>query len=270
MVGRLIRTAVVVVLGVVWLIPIYLMLVNAFVPAAEYTGRPSWAPTGFDFFGNVAIAWEASGLGLGLANSLVYATVSAALAVMVAALAAFAVVIMPMGRPALWFWLIYAGTLLPLQIFLAPLFKVYVATGTYDTTLGMVIIYAAICVPFAFFVTRNFLTTMPAEITEAAQLDGAKWGRIFFQIHLPLLKSALFAAFIFQFTWVWNDYLFGITLTTSPDRRPVMAALAEINGGFAALGPPVVLAAALVASIPTVILFLSFQRFFVSSLRATA
>lgn len=270
MVGRLIRNTIVVVLGVLWLIPLYLMIVNSFVPAAEYRGRPSWLPDGFDFFGNVAIAWQESGLGMGLANSLLYAVVSAGIAVVVAALAAFAVVVMPMSRPMLWFWLIYTGTLLPLQIFIAPLFKVYVGTGIYDTTLGMVLIYGAICVPFAFFVTRNFLTTMPPEITEAAQLDGAQWGRIFFQIHLPLLRSALFAAFIFQFTWVWNDYLFGITLTTSPDRRPVMSALAEINGGFAALGPPVVLAAALVASIPTVILFLSCQRFFVSSLRATA
>ena len=134
----------------------------------------------------------------------------------------------------------------------------------------MILIYSAICIPFAFFIVRNYLTTLPPEVAEAAKLDGAGWTRLFFQIHLPLIRSSLFAAFIFQFTWVWNDLLFGITLTTSPDRRPVMAALAEINGGFVNVGPPVVLAAALVASLPTVVLFLACQRFFVSSLRASA
>jgi multiple sugar transport system permease protein len=269
MIGRISRNVFVIFFAALWLVPIYLMVVNAFVPAAEYTGQPTWLPSGFGFFDNLAIAWTQSGLGAGMLNSLVYSTVSAGTAVFAAALAGFAVVVMPTRRPTVWFGLIYLGTLLPLQIFLAPLFKSYVSTKLYDTNLGMILIYAAICVPFAFFIVRNFLTTLPPEITEAAQLDGAGWGRLFFRIHLPLIKSSLFAAFIFQFTWVWNDLLFGITLTTSPDRRPVMAALAEISAGFSSLGPPVVLAAAIIASLPTVVLFLSCQRFFVSSLKAT-
>lgn len=269
MTGRIMRTVFIVALAVLWLVPVYLLIVNALVPADEYAGAPTWLPGGDGFLENVQVAWSESGLGLGMMNSLVYALTSAGLAVFAAALAGFAVVIMTVRRPTLWFWLIYLGTLLPLQIFLAPLFQTYVSLGVYDTTLGMVLIYSAICVPFAFFVVRNYLTTVPPEITEAAQLDGSGWFRLFFRIHLPLIKSALFAAFIFQFTWVWNDLLFGITLTTSPDRRPVMAALAEIDGGFSSLGPPVALAAALVASLPTVVLFLSCQRFFVSSLRPT-
>lgn len=268
MAGRVIRNTFVIVFAVLWLIPIYLMIVNAFVPAADYTGAPTWVPTGVGFLDNLSIAWNQSGLGLGIANSLLYASVSAALAVFAAALAGFAVVVMPTRRPTVWFWLIYLGTLLPLQIFLAPLFKAYVGLKVYDTSLGMILIYSAICVPFAFFIVRNFLTTLPPEITEAAKLDGAGWARLFFRIHFPLIRSSLFAAFIFQFTWVWNDLLFGITLTTSPDRRPVMAALAEISAGFSSLGPPVVLAAAIAASLPTVVLFLLCQRFFVSSLKA--
>jgi multiple sugar transport system permease protein len=267
MIGRLLRAVFVTAFALLWLTPIYLMIVNAFVPTAEYSGAPTWLPSGFGFFDNLAIAWTESGLGAGMLNSLLYATVSAGIAVLAAALAAFAIVVMPSRFPAVWFWLIYVGTLLPLQIFLAPLFKAYVGATLYDTNLGMILIYGAICIPFAFFIVRNVLTTLPPEITEAAQLDGAGWHRLFWRIHVPLVKSSLFAAFIFQFTWVWNDLLFGITLTTSPDRRPVMAALAEISGGFSSFGPPVVLAAAVVASLPTVALFLSCQRFFVSSLR---
>lgn len=261
------RVTFIVVMALLWLTPVYLLFVNAFVPVKEYTGSPSWVPAGFGFFDNLALAWNSSGLGEGVMNSLLYATVSAGVAVLAAALAGFAVIVMPAKRPTLWFWAIYLGTLLPLQIFLAPLFKGYVSAGIYDTQIGMVLIYAAICVPFAFFIVRNFLTTLPKEVTEAAQLDGASWLRLFTRIHLPLAKSSLFAAFIFQFTWVWNDLIFGITLSTSPNIRPVMAALAEINGGYSSLGPPVVLAAAIVVSLPTVVLFLACQRFFVSSLK---
>jgi multiple sugar transport system permease protein len=254
-------------MAAIWLVPTYLLVVNACVPVADYSGRPRWAPSGFGLFGNIGKALGSASLGEGMVNSLVYSGLSAAVAVFVAALAGFALVIMRPKRPALWFWLIYMGTLLPLQIFLLPLFGAYVRLRVYDTQLGMILVYAAICVPFAFFIIRNFLTVVPLEIAEAAKIYGASYARMFFRIHLPLVKSSLFAAFIFQFTWVWNDLLFGIVLTTSPDRRPVMAALAAINGGFVNLGPPVVLAAALVVSLPTVVLFLACQRFFASSLR---
>ncbi|GGH50191.1 carbohydrate ABC transporter permease [Microbacterium album] len=267
MAGRIIRYLVLGALAVLWLIPLYLLVVNAFTPSAEYSGQPTWVPNGFGFFDNLSIAWTSSGLGAGVLNSLVYATVSAGAAVLAAAAAGFAVVVMRTRFRTLWFWVIYMGTLLPLQIFLIPLFRGYVALDIYDTHLGLILIYAAICVPFAFFIMRNFLTTLPKEVSEAAQLDGAGWWRLFTRIHLPLSKSALFAAFIFQFTWVWNDLLFGITLTATPTARPVMAALAEVSNGFSSLGPPVVLAAAIAVSLPTIVLFLACQRFFVSSLR---
>lgn len=264
---RYLRNTMLVLLALVWLVPTYLLVVNAFTPSHEYDGSPDWWPSGFGFVENLSEAWSSAELGLGITNSLIYSTASAGLAVFAAALASFAVVVMPTRRRGLWFWLIYTGTLLPLQIFLAPLFKGFVGVNLYDTQLGMVLIYSALCVPFAFFVVRNYLITIPPEITEAAQLDGAGWFRLFWQIHLPLAKSSLLAAFVFQFTWVWNDLLFGITLSTSPNIRPVMAAIAELNGGYSSLGPPVVLSAALLVSLPTVVLFLAFQRFFASSLK---
>lgn len=265
--SRILRNTCLIVLAMAWLLPTYLLIVNAISPSEDYDGSPDWIPSGFGYFDNLSEAWHSADLGLGLYNSLLYSTLSAGVAVLAAALASFAVIVMPVRRRGLWFWLIYSGTLLPLQIFLAPLFKAFVGVNLYDTQLGMVLIYAALCVPFAFFVVRNYLTTVPQEVTEAALLDGAGWSRLFWQIHLPLAKSSLLAAFVFQFTWVWNDLLFGITLSTSPNIRPVMAALAELNGGYSSLGPPIVLSAALFVSLPTVVLFVAFQRFFVSSLK---
>lgn len=264
---KILRNVALSLLALIWLVPVYLLVVNAMTPVAEYDGSPTWWPTGLGFVGNLQKAWTSAELGLGFYNSLIYATASAAIAAFAAAMASFAVIVMPTRHRGLWFWVIYTGTLLPLQIFLAPLFKAYVGVDFYDTQIGMILIYAALCVPFSFFILRNYLTTVPVEISEAAQLDGAGWFRLFWLIHMPMAKASLLAAFVFQFTWVWNDLLFGITLSTSPNIRPVMAALAQLNGGFSSLGPPVVLSAALAVSIPTIVLFLVFQRFFVSSLK---
>ncbi|MEE6288821.1 carbohydrate ABC transporter permease [Georgenia sp. MJ173] len=253
--------------SVIWLVPVYLLVVNAMTPVSSYEGQATWWPQGLGLIENLTVAWEQASLGTGLLNSLLYATAAGFVAVILAALAAFAAVVMPSKRPTMWFWIIYSGTLLPLQIFLPPLFRSYNELRIYDTQMGLLLIYTAICIPFAYFLLRNYLTTVARELGEAAQLDGASWPRVFFQIHLPIIRSSLVAAFIFQFTWVWNDLLFGLTLSTSPEIRPVMAALAQLTGGLYNVGPPVALAAALVVSIPTVVLFLSSTRFFASSLR---
>jgi len=268
--GRVIRNVLIVITAVAWLIPSYLIVINAFTPVVSYTGSPNWWVDSVGLFGNIRKAFAATNVGHGMLNSLMYAALGGLLAVLVSALASFAVVVMPARRPTLWFWVIYVGTILPLQAFLSPLFNGYAKLSLYDTQYGMLLIYTALSVPFAFFVIRNYMTTIPRSMVEAAHMDGAGWLRTFLRIHLPLARSALAAAFIFQFTWIWNDLLFGITLSTSPNVRPVMATLADLTGNYSTVGPPVVLAGALVASLPTVVLFFAFQRFFVSSLKLTA
>ncbi len=267
MLGRTIRNIAVIVLSLLWLVPTYLLIVNGVSSVKGFTGTAHWLPTSFGFFDNVSTAWSVGSFGPAMLNSLIYAVVSGGLAVLVASLAGFAVVAMPSRRPAFWFWVIYAGTLFPLQMFLRPLFSSYAKLNLYDTRLGLFIIYTAMCIPFAFFVMRNYLAAVPREMVEAARIDGAPWWRVFASVHFPLGRPAMAAAFIFQFVWVWNDLLFGITLSFSPGVRPLMAALAGLQGNYSTVGPPVVLAGALIVSLPTVILFFAFQRLFVSSLR---
>lgn len=257
-------------LSILWLIPTYVIVVNATVSTSAYTGTASWWFHDTDFIGNITAAFEVAAVGQGMLNSLLYAVVAGGAAVLIAAAASFAVVIMSVKRPVVWFWTIYMGTILPLQIFLAPLFDAYSSLGIYDTQYGMLLIYTAITIPFAFFIIRNYMTTVASEMREAAQLDGAGWWRMFFSVHLPLARSSLIAAFIFQFTWVWNDLIFGLTLSTSDNIRPVMATLAGLNNNYSTVGPPAALAGALVASLPTIIVFFAFQRYFVTSLKLSA
>ncbi|MFI1676144.1 carbohydrate ABC transporter permease [Streptomyces sp. NPDC020607] len=268
--GRAVRNVFVSGCVVLWLIPLYLLVVNALTPAVEYAGKPEWTVQGFDLWRNVQTAWDVAGIGDSFQASLLYAVVCGLVAVLVAAMAAFAVVVLPIPRPAFWFWLIYSGTLFPLQMFLAPLFGLYADANLYDTRLGLMLVYAAWAVPFAFFLIRNQMTTMSPELTEAALLDGASFGRIFWRIHVPLMKAGLGAAFIFQFTAVWNDLLLGITLSRSPDVQPVMATLTTLNNAYASTGPPVILAGALIVSVPTLLLFLVFRGLFLRGITASA
>lgn len=261
------RTVAVVGLSLIWLVPVYLIVVNAITDQSQYSGTPRWFPGKFGFFGNLKSAWDAANFGQTAVNSLIYATFCAAAAVLVATLAAYALVALDLRRPSVWFWVIYSGTLLPLQVFARPLFLAEADVNLYDTKWGLEIVYVALCIPFAMFVVRNVLVTVPREIPEAARLDGAGWFRMFLHVHLPLARSAMAAAFVFQFVYIWNELFFGITLSISPNVQPVMTSLATLEGPYSTTSQPAVLAVAIVVALPTILLFLGFQRFFVSSLK---
>lgn len=265
--GSVAQTSAVLALALIWLVPVYLIIVNAITDQSQYQGSPRWAPGHFGFFGNLKSAWNTANFGQTTVNSLIYATFCAGAAVLIATLAAYALVALDLRRPTVWFWIIYSGTLLPLQVFARPLFLAEAKVNLYDTKWGLSIVYVALCIPFAMFVVRNVLVTVPQEIPEAARLDGANWFQMFRYVHLPLARSAMAAAFVFQFVYIWNELFFGITLSISPGVQPVMASLAGLEGPYSTVSQPAVLAVAIVVALPTIVLFLGFQRFFVSSLK---
>lgn len=260
------KNILIIALSLIWLAPTYLIFVNAFTAADDYDGTVAWFPKSLALFDNISKVWVAGDLGSAMLHSFLYAVVAGAIAVLVASLAGFAITAVPGGHKTFWFWLIYSGALFPVQAFLRPLFSGYAATGLYNTQLGLYLIYVTTCIPFSFFIMRNHMLTIPPEVAEAAQLDGTGWWTLFSRFYLPLSKSALAAAFIFQFVWVWNELLFGITFSYGENIRPVMAALAGLQSSYGTVGPPVILAGALLVSIPTVTVFLAFQRVFAASL----
>lgn len=266
--GEVGRRATLTVLGLIWLFPVYLIVITALRPANSFNPSRAWVPAAqLGLWGNVVRAWNASEIGQSLGSSLVYSVLAPALACLIGALAGYAIVVLRMRHGFFWFMVIFGGTIFPSQMLLIPLFVSYAKVGLYDNRIGMIIIYTAISAPFAAFVMRNFFTNVAFSIFEAARLDGASTLRIFAQLYLPLARSALAAVFILEFTFVWNDLLFGLTLTQSESTRPVMTALAALQSDVYAGTPvPVALAAGLIVSLPPVILFLATQRFFAHGL----
>jgi multiple sugar transport system permease protein len=263
----MIRRLVLGALGLMWLIPVYLLLVNAFRPSTEYDASRIWVPdSNFGLVDNVKLAWDAADLGPSILSTLLYSVVSPVAAVVVGAMAGFAIVVLRLRAGFWWFMLLFGGTIFPIQMLLIPLFLGYSSADLYDRRPGLLLVYTAVCVPLAALVMRSFFTGVAYSIYEAGRVDGASVWRIFWRVYLPLSVPALGAVVILEFAFVWNDLLFGLTLSQTETVRPVMTALSALSSAYSGSTVPVVLAAGLVMSLPTVLVFLGAQRIFARGL----
>ncbi len=265
--SQTLRKIVLLVMGFVWILPIYLMIANATKSADQYGVLSVWSMGGFDgLAANFSEAWDRGRISDGVLSTAIYAVVSPLIAVIIGAMAGYAMIALRIRHAFFWFVLIFSSTVFPLQMVLMPLFIGYVDADIYDTRLGLILIYTVISVPFSAFVMRNFFSGISYSLFEAATLDGACTWTTFWRIYLPMSTSALFAVFILQATFVWNDLLLGLTLSQSETVRPVMPALAALQSTYGGSTMPVVLAGGLIVSLPTVALFLATQRFFAKGL----
>ena len=264
MASRVTRYGILGFLGILWLLPIYLLVANAGKLTTEYSGTTLWLPGNLPaLFSNIVDVFTTTDVPSGLWATLIYAVIAPFIAVALGAGVGYAVIVLKLKDGFFWFFIVFCGTVFPLQIMVIPLFSAYSQIGLFDTTIGMIIVYSVVSTPFSAFVMRNFFAGIAETVFEAAVVDGAGPGRIFTKIFLPMSRSALVVVFILQATWVWNDLLLALILTQSESTRPVMPLLTSLNalqGGGAAY--TVVLTAALLVSIPTAVLFMFTQKFF--------
>lgn len=264
MISKVVRTVVLGLAGLLWLLPVYLLLANAGKSNSTFSGDALWLPGSLaGLWGNIVDVFTTTDVPAGFGASAIYAIVAPLIAVVLGAAVGFAVIVLRLRHGFFWFFVLFCGTVFPLQMMVIPWFDAYAQSGLFDTVPGMVIIYAIVALPFSAFVMRNFFAGIADSVYEAALVDGAGPWRIFTRIYLPMSVSALVVVFILQATWVWNDLLLSLILTQSPGSRPLMpllSALQSVEGG----GPgfTVILTTALLVSLPTAVLFLFTQRFF--------
>jgi multiple sugar transport system permease protein len=170
-----------------------------------------------------------------------------------------------------------AANLLPQQVLLTPLFRLYLqidwlpgwlTNGTnspYDSFLGLIIINVAFQTGFCTFVLSNYMKTIPRSLDEAARVDGASVVRQFFGIILPLCKPALAALAVLEFTFIYNDFLWAIVLMVSGDRRPITSSLNNLTGTYFT-DNNLIAAASMLVCIPTLLVFALLQRQFIRGL----
>lgn len=276
------------VIAVLWTLPTAGLFISSFRPANEIKTTGWWtvfSNPGFTFDNYVSALNSGDSLTLGKAflNSLVITLPAALIPITIASLAAYAFAWIDFkGRNTL-FVLVFALQIVPIQMALVPLLRLfsdglrigglYILPGLgvngLDGSFAKVwIAHTIFALPLAIFMLHNFISEIPGEVIEAARMDGAGHGQVFFRIVLPLAVPAIASFGIFQFLWVWNDLLVA-TVFTSGRGLPITKALQDLSGSYGQSWE-LLTAGAFISIIVPLIVFFALQRFFVRGLLAGA
>lgn len=223
-------------------------------------------PTAFSF-DNYRIVFQSDLFTTALRNSVGISFIATTISVVLAMFAAYAVARLEFPGKRLLLGLALAITVFPIIAIATPLFNLWRTVGLYDTWLGLIIPYLSFSLPLSVYVLSAFFREIPWEMEQAAQVDGATAFQAFRKVIVPLAAPGVFTAAILTFFAIWNDFIFGITLTSSEAARPVPAALAFFSGASQFSQPTAPIAAAsVVVTIPVIILVLLFQQKIVAGL----
>ena len=276
------------IIAVVWTLPTAGLFISSFRPANDIKTTGWWtvfANPGFtlDNYVNALNSGDSLTLGKAFLNSLVITLPAALIPITIASLAAYAFAWIDFKGRNTMFVLVFALQIVPIQMALVPLLSLfsdglrigglYILPGLgvngLDGSFAKVwIAHTIFALPLAIFMLHNFISEIPAEVIEAARMDGAGHGQVFFRIVLPLSMPAIASFGIFQFLWVWNDLLVA-TVFTSGQGLPITKALQDLSGSYGQSWE-LLTAGAFISIIVPLIVFFALQRFFVRGLLAGA
>ena len=226
---------------------------------------PTLQPT----FGNYGSVLVGQGLGRALLNSTLVTVSSVLVTIFLASLAAYAVARIKGWLSAAIFGFLVLGMAVPAQANMIPQRVLFEVLGLLDTLPALVLINVTVGLPVATFILGGFMRTLPAELYEAAAIDGAGNWRTYASVAMPLSAPSLAAATIFLFVIQWNDLLYPLLLIQSPDKETLPLALIGFQGEFLT-NYPLLFTGVVVASVPLVVAYLFLQRYFVAGLTAGA
>jgi multiple sugar transport system permease protein len=214
---------------------------------------------------NFKDAWETGNAGKYMINSIKVTIPACVLSIAFGVLTGYTLAKLPFrGSDALFVFLV-AGLFFPPQIVMIPLFRMFNSAGLYDTLWPMIIVHVAFGIPICTLVLKNFFATIPTAIREAAIIDGANEAQVLIRVMVPLSLPSLAVLATLQFTWIWNDFLWPVIFTRSDDVRTVMFGVASLKGQYTvAYGTQS--AMSIMASIPTLLIFIFFQKYFIRGL----
>lgn len=261
-------------ISLIWLLPSVGLLISSLRPANDVLSTGWWTVFAhpFDFtqwqLGNYIDVLTAQGMGRAFLNSLTIAIPSTVIPIMIAAFAAYAFAWMEFPGRQVLFVVVVGLLVVPLQMTLIPILRLYNQLGLAGTFLGIWLAHTGYGLPFAVYLLRNFFGALPKDLFESAFLDGASELTTFFRLALPLSVPALASLAIFQFLWVWNDLLvaliyLGGTETVAPLTVKVSLLVNSLGQQWHLLT-----AAAFVSMALPLVLFFSLQRFFVRGILA--
>jgi glucose/mannose transport system permease protein len=247
-----------------FLMPVYMMIVTALKEPASINLATSWQLPDVWNWASFAEAWTS--FLPKLRNSLVLTLCAAALSAMLGSLNGYVLAKWPFpGSNAIFAFLLF-GMFIPYQAILIPLFEFIRAIGLYGTIWGLVLVHTVYGLPITTLIFRNYYVDIPDSLIEASALEGAGFFQIYRYVVFPLSLPGFVVVIIWQFTQIWNEFLFAVTLS-NPSSQPITVALAQLAGGEAVKWN-LPMAGALMAALPTLLVYVIFGRYFVRGLLA--
>jgi multiple sugar transport system permease protein len=263
--GGLGHTIIGIVLLAIFLFPVYWM-VNVSLQHSGGAVATPWLPLEFTLDGYSKALRDQGG---NLVTSMIVSIGSVVLSLVIAAPAAYALAHFRVRLAGAFLLALLISQMVPGIVVANALYSVYSDFGLLNSVLGLILADSCLGIPFAILIMRAFMGTLPPALMEAAQVDGAGPIRVFWSIVLPLSRNAIITAALFIFLFVWGDFLFALTLTTTEDVRPVTLGLYNYIGSFVS-DWSAVMATAVMASLPAVVLLVVAQKYVAAGTTAGA
>jgi multiple sugar transport system permease protein len=200
-----------------------------------------------------------------LLNTLLVAVPATIGSIGLGILAGYVFAKLPFRGSNLLFLVLVSGMFFPPQVILIPLFRLFNLMGLIDTLWPVIIVHIGLGIPICTLLMRNFFATVPSALREAAILEGANEWQVLTRVALPVSLPALAVLVTLQFTWIWNDFLWPLIFTQSDDKRTIMLGLVSLKGQYS-VAWGVQGALSLIATLPTLVVFLFFQRYFIKGM----
>ena len=273
--GRVLLHAFLIVTSLVWLFPILWAVYSSLRPYSE-TQQLGYVSIARSLtLDNYVNAFNDAQIPMRFFNTMIIVVPALVITLLLASAIGYALSRFSFKLNVFLLMLFTAGNLLPPQVIITPLFRMYLALPLpkpfsdngvwYDQTLGIIAIHVAFQLGFATFVLSNFMKTLPKEITEAALVDGASILRTFWQVILPLSRPPLAALATLLFTWMYNDFYWALVLMRTGDKRPITSGLNDLQSMFFT-DFNLLAAGSVIVALPTLIVYLLLQRHFVRGL----
>jgi glucose/mannose transport system permease protein len=262
--GRLAIYGILLVAVLFYVIPVYVLFITGMKSFTEVSLDRMWSfPSGFTL-DSFSEAWKS--LSPNFLNSVKVAVPAAVLSSILGSINGYILAKWRFRYSELLFTLILFGMFIPYQAILIPVVQLESNFGLYGSIPGLVIIHIIYGIPITTLIFRNYYVAIPEELIEAARIDGAGFFGIYFRILLPLSAPGFVVVLIWQFTSAWNDFLFAATLTNQQN-WPVTVALNNLAGSFQ-VAWNVQMAGALIAALPTLLVYVLLGKFFMRGLLA--
>jgi len=276
---RIILYLILFVLAAFYLLPVYLLIITGLKSFAEVSQTQMWAlPSGLHFE-SFSKAWFGSpqegfrGLGANFWNSMILVVPATILSAMLGSINGYILTKWRFKGDSLIFTLLLFGMFIPYQSILIPLVQVlskipwFGGTTLYGTLAGLIFVHVIYGLPITTLIFRNYYAAIPNELIEASRIDGATFFSIYRYILFPLSMPGFVVVMIWQFTSVWNDFLFAVTITGDPATQPITVGLNNLAGSYI-VEWNVQMAGSLLAALPTLVVYILLGRYFMRGLLA--